>query len=184
LARENGEGKAGTFEAPFTIPDLTSGAALRVSSVVLSKGREPAGTEVAGVKNKQKLLANNPLIADGQKLVPNVTRVFQAGQTLLAYVEVYDPKLPNGAPPNFQRAEVQASLSLYSTNKKIRETSPVRVNRLSEDRNGTLPVWLQLSTASLAPGRYDCQVNLIDEFGRKFAFPRLPVAVVSGTTAF
>jgi VWFA-related protein len=182
VARENGEGKIGTFERIFTIPDLAgSGAAsaLRVSSLVLSSGRQPAGSQVAGVKNEQKLLAQNPLLADGQQLVPNVTRVFPKGQDLLAYVEVYDPKIPEGLPQNFQRADVQAVLALYSADRQIYQTNPVRVTRLNPDRPGTLPVSIQAATSSLAPGRYTCQVSLIDEFGRRFAFTREALAIIS-----
>ena len=54
VARENGEGKVGTFESPFTVPDLAAGNALRVSSIVLSNQREPADQQVAGIKNKQE----------------------------------------------------------------------------------------------------------------------------------
>ncbi len=183
VARENGEGKTGTFEEPFTVPDLANGTALRISSLILSNGREPAATQVAGVKNSRKLTASNPLLADGQKLVPNVTRVFQTGQKLLAYVEVYDPKIPDALPENFRRADVEASLSLYQGPKKVSETNSVRVNRLIESRPDTAPVWLQLSTASVQPGRYECQVNLIDELGRKFAFPRTSLVVMSGPPA-
>ena len=178
VARENGEGKVGTFETPFSIPDLANGTALRVSSVIFSNQRSPISDQVAGVKNSKKLLLNNPLIQQGQKLVPNVTKVFQPGQNMLVYTEVYDPKIPDSLPENFRRADVEASLAFYRGNQKIFETPPVRANRLSEQRDATLPVWLQLSMASIKPGRYDCQLNLIDEFGRKFAFPRALVAVV------
>ena len=176
VARENGEGKIGTYEADLTVPDLDRGTALRVSSIVLSNQREPAGTQVAGVKNSRKLTAKNPLISDGQKLVPNVTRVFNPGQKMLVYLEVYDPKIPDGMPQNFRRAAVEASVALYRDKKKIFETPAVRANHLSDDREGTLPVWLQFPTSSIPAGRYDCQVNLIDEFGRKFAFPRTSIA--------
>jgi hypothetical protein len=30
----------------------------------------------------------------------------------------------------------------------------------------------------LKPGKYVCQVNIIDELGRKFAFPRTPVVLL------
>jgi VWFA-related protein len=178
VARENGEGKTGTFETPFTIPDLASGQALRVSSVVLSNQREPIAQEVAGVKNDKKLLANNPLIENGQKLVPNVTRVFRPGQNILVYVEVYDPTIPDSLPESFRHPAVEASVALYQKTTKIFETEPVRVNRLIGSRAGTLPIWLQMATAKLPLGRYDCQINLIDEFGRKFAFPRTVLAIL------
>lgn len=178
VARENGEGKIGTFETPFTIPDLAAAKALRVSSLVLSSQREPVSQQVAGVKNDKKLLANNPLIDNGQKLMPNVTRVFRPGQNLLVYVEVYDPAIPDSLPENFRRADVEATLAFYQGGKKVFESKPVRANRLNDKREGTLPVWLQVPIASLQPGTYECQVNLIDEFGRKFAFPRASMAVL------
>jgi VWFA-related protein len=181
VARENGEGKTGTFETPFTIPDLASGEALRFSSVILSNQREPVAQQVAGVKNDKKLVANNPLIDNGQKLLPNVTRVFRPGQNVLVYVEVYDPTIPDSLPENFRRADVEASVALYQNSNKVLETEPVRASRLNEKRPGTLPIWLQVPAAKLQLGQYECQINLIDEFGRKFAFPRTALAVIPNT---
>ncbi len=181
IARENGEGKVGTFEAPFSIPDLASAKALRTSSLILSNQREPISGQVAGVKNSKKLLAQNPLIDNGQKLVPNVTKVFRPAQELLAYVEVYDPAIPSQFGPNFQRADVEANVAFYQNNRKVYESALVRASRLSEGRAGTLPVWLQVPVAQLPPGKYECQVNLIDQVGRKFAFPRSPLAVLPAT---
>lgn len=178
VARENGEGKIGTFETPFTIPDLVAGKVLRTSSVILSNQREPVSDQMAGVKNAKKLLANNPLIDNGQKLVPNVTKVFRPGQNMLAYLEVYDPTIPESLPENFRRADVEATLALYQSSRKVFETQPVRANRLNDKRQDTLPVWLQVPISSIQPGKYECQVNLIDEFGRKFAFPRTSMAVL------
>lgn len=178
VARENGEGKVGTYELKFTIPDVNTAKTLRVSSVVLSNQRDAVVSQVAGVKNSKKLVENNPLISDGKKLVPNVTKVFRTNQSLLAYVEVYDPNIPDSLPENFKRANVSASLALYKDDKKIFESPAVRANRLAENRTGTLPVWLQMSMAKIPPGTYDAQVNLIDEFGKKFAFPRTSLAVL------
>jgi VWFA-related protein len=178
VARENGEGKVGTFEMPFTIPDLDAAKTLRVSSVVVSNQREPVTDQVGGVNNSKKLVARNPLIADGQKLVPNVTKVFRPGQDMLVYVEVYDPGLPEALPENFRRPEVEASLAFYTADRKVFETPSASASRLAAQRFSTLPVWLKLKVNDLKPGRYQCQINLIDEFGHKFAFPRTAVAVV------
>ncbi len=179
VARENGEGKVGTYEAKFVVPDVGTEKTLRVSSVILSNQRDPIATQVAGVKNSKKLVQNNPLIADGKKLVPNVTKVFRVNQSMLVYVEVYDPNIPDFMPENFRRADVSASLALYKDDKKVFESPAVRANRLSETRPGTLPVWLQMSMAKIPPGTYDAQVNLIDQSGKKFAFPRSSVAVLN-----
>ena len=181
VARENGEGKVGTFETPFVVPDLTGAKTLKTSSVILSNQRDPVAQQVGGVTNDKKLLANNPLIDNSQKLVPNVTKVFRPGQNMLVYVEVYDPTIPDSLPENFRRADVEATLALYQNDKKVFETAPVRANRLNDKRVGTLPVWLQVPIAKVPPGKYQCQVNLIDEFGRKFAFPRTALAVLPST---
>jgi hypothetical protein len=39
------------------------------------------------------------------------------------------------------------------------------------------PFQFQATLAKLTPGRYTCQVNVVDELGRKFAFARTPVVV-------
>src|SRR5205085_8321291 len=96
VARENGEGQVGTFETPFRVPDLASGSALRLSSLVFSNQR---GQQAAGVKNSKKLLEQDPLIdSAGQKTVPNVLRIFRPGQDLFVYLEVYDPTIPEALP--------------------------------------------------------------------------------------
>jgi VWFA-related protein len=72
VARENGEGKMGTFETTFTIPDLAAEKTLRLSSLVLSNGTQPLNQQLGGAKNSKKLTAQNPLISkEGEKLVPN-----------------------------------------------------------------------------------------------------------------
>ncbi|MGH9583238.1 MAG: VWA domain-containing protein, partial [Bryobacteraceae bacterium] len=177
VARENGAGKTGTFETPFTIPDLDAQKRLRVSSVVLSNQREPVKQQVAGVKNSKKLIAGNPLIENGQKLMPNVTRVFRPGQKVMVYVEVYDPALPQDLPERLRRPDIEANLALYRGGKKVFDTAEVRESRLDPKRAETLPVWLEFPVGSLTPGEYECQVDLIDELGRKFAFPRRPLAI-------
>ena len=178
VARENGMGKVGTFETPFTVPDLNSEKRLRTSSLVLSNQREAVAEQVGGVKNSKKLVAANPLIADGKQLMPNITKVFRPGQSMLAYVEVYDPTIPDFLPENFRRANIQASLALYQNNKKVFESPAVRANKLTESRDATLPIWLQIPLTNIRPGKYACQVNLIDDFGRKFSFERAAIAVL------
>jgi VWFA-related protein len=181
VARENGEGKTGTFETPFNVPDLAAAKSLRASSLVLSSQRQPVSAQVGGVKNGKKLLAENPLIQNGEQLVPSVTKVFRPGQKLFAFVEVYDPKIPDALPENFRRPEVEASLAVYRGDKKVLETPPARATLLDPRRPAALPVWLELAVDKIPAGKYECQVNLIDEFGSKFAFPRSSFAIIGST---
>jgi hypothetical protein len=146
---------------------------------VISNQRAPLSDQIAGVKNAKKLVSENPLIDNGQKLVPNVTKVFRPDQNLLVYLEVYDPGSPGNLPENIQVADVEATLAFFKDNKKVFETQPVRAGRAIEGRAGALPLRLTIPLGQIQPGRYQCQLNVIDELGRKFAFPRTALAVLA-----
>jgi VWFA-related protein len=179
VARENGEGKVGTFETPFTVPDLAGRNTLKLSSVIFSNQR---GQTIAGVKNSKQLLENNPLVdSSGRKIVPNVLRVFRPGHELNVFLEVYDPTAPGDLPQNFRPTSVTANIALYAGDRKIMETAPVRVNRADPKRPAVVPLHMQAPLKELKPGQYICQVNVIDELGRKFAFPRAPVVLLAPT---
>ncbi len=168
LTRENRTGKMGTFETAFQVPDLLAeDKGLRLSSIVWSSQREPLTAAVGAAGVKKKLLATHPLIQDGQKLIPSITRVFRKDQTLYVYFEVYDP----GLDPRQKTPDLAASLSFFRDRTKAFETSPVRVSQIGARPNAA-PFQFQLPLASLAPGPYTCQVNVVDEVGRKFAFSR------------
>jgi hypothetical protein len=180
VARENGEGKVGTFQTSFTVPQLENEKTLRLSSLIVSNQIQPVKEQLAGAKNSKKVLDQDPLIGEnGQKMVPNVTRVFRPEQTLYAFLELYDPTVPENLPQNFKIASVASSLALYSGDTKVFETVPVQLRRFNARREGTMNLRFQTPLAKLKPGRYTCQVNVIDELGHKFAFPRIGLVVVS-----
>jgi hypothetical protein len=188
VARENGEGKAGTFQTPFTVPDLTSGNALRLSSVILSNQVQALKEQIAGAKNNKKLVAEDPLIDEaGDKIMPNVTHVFRPSQKLSIYLELYDPgtmQFPGqtqgtGASGGAGLTSIMASVAFYQGDKKVMETPPVRANRINPKRPGVVSLRLQTLLKSLPEGQYVCQVNVIDQLGHKFAFPRNTIALMA-----
>jgi hypothetical protein len=61
------------------------------------------------------------------------------------------------------------------------ETPAVRVNRVDAKRPGVVALRLQTLLKSLPAGQYMCQVNVIDQLGHKFAFPRSSIAVLADT---
>jgi len=176
LAREDLTGKMGTFETKFTVPDLNSTKALRISSVILSSQKEAvaAAVGVADKKSEKKLLVIHPLVQDGQKIVPSITRVFRKDQTLYVYFEVYDPDMdPDRKIPN-----LFAGLELMQGARKAFTSQPVRVNRLATTRPGVAAFEFQVPLTRFQPGEYVAQVNAIDELGKKFAFPRSSMVVL------
>jgi len=175
LARENETGKMGTYETKFTIPDLAPDqAALKTSSVIWSNQRQSLNDSLASADNKKKLVESDPLVQDGRKLIPSITHVFRKDQNLYVYLEVYDPGVTGAqAMPS-----VAATLTFYRGKTKSFESQPVRMDAFALKRAQTLPIEFQAPLAQLAPGRYTCQVNIVDENGRKFGFARTEIVVL------
>jgi VWFA-related protein len=169
LARENQTGKMGTFEAPFTIPDIAAlPAGMHLSSVIWSNQRQPINTAVGNAGARKKDLAVDPLIQDGQKLLPSITRVFRKDQNLFVYLEVYD----SAGDPTDKKPNVAATLTFYKGKKKAFESKPVQLTEAVTGRPNTVPLQFQVPLSKLTAGKYVAQVNIIDEQAKKFAFPR------------
>jgi VWFA-related protein len=179
LARENQTGKMGTFETPtFIIPDLSLQKSLRLSSVIYSSQKDPVASAVGSATNDKKVISNHPLIQDGQKLVPSITRVFRKDQNMYVYFEVYDPTQNDQKQP-----DLQAAVALYRGARKVYESTPVQVKKLSTTRPGIAPFNFQIPLAKIPTGQYTVQVNVFDETGKKFAFPRNTVIILPEQTA-
>ena len=172
LARENETGKMGTFESKFVVPDLTAEQKyLPISSVVLSNQRQKLETAVATAERDKKLLAQHPLIEDGQKLVPSVTRVFRKDQNLYVYLETYQPLAETTQP-------VMARVSFYRGTVKAFETEPLEVTDGLNPKTKAVPLRFSVPLEKLQPGRYTCQVSVLDPTARKFAFWRAPMVLL------
>jgi VWFA-related protein len=155
VVRENVSGLMGSFEAPIVVPELKT-APLKVSSVLLSTQQAPAKD------NK-----DNPLIKNGEQLIPNITHLVGKDQRLLFYYEVYDPAAADNAP------DVRSSLAFYKGRVKVFETPVISRAQIDDPARKAAVFQLEVPPGSLPPGLYTCQVNIIDSVAGKFAFPRL-----------
>jgi VWFA-related protein len=172
LARENETGKMGTFETKFEVPDLgTEQKYLPISSVVLSNQRQKLDAAVATAEKDKKILAAHPLIQDGVKLVPSVTRVFRTDQNLYVYLEAYQPAADTTQP-------VTAYVSFYRGKVKAFQTETLHVSEGLNPKTKAVPLRFSVPLAKLQPGRYTCQVSVMDPTAQKFAFWRAPVVVL------
>jgi VWFA-related protein len=177
VVRENQTGAIGSFETLINVPDLKK-APVKLSSVVLSNQRTP-------VKDKN---STNPLDRDGVQWVPNVAHVFRQDQHLYLLYEVYDPTREKGAPaqaasPGLSRREegpvrVLTSMELLSGGVKVYETPVVTATNLNDPQRGAVAFQFDVPLADLKPGTYVCQINVIDDAGGSFSFPRLAVRVL------
>jgi len=155
VVRENVSGLMGSFEAPIVVPELKT-APLKVSSVLLSTQQAPA-----------KDSKDNPLIKNGEQLIPNLTHIVGKDQKLLFYYEVYDPAAADNAP------DVRSSLAFYKGRVKVFETPVISRAQIDDPARRAAVFQLEVPPGSLPPGLYTCQVNIIDSVAGKFAFPRL-----------
>jgi hypothetical protein len=162
LARENQEGKLGTFEARFTVPDLDQGTAAAVSSLVLGTGRETLAALVGSAGKPKKTGMLNPLVSDGKKLAPSVTHVFRRPQTMTVFGETYTP----GA---------IARLALFHGKKQIWQSAPLRP---APGRAGAFTLETAVRLGRLQPGDYICQLTVVDPAGQKYDVRRVPLSVV------
>jgi VWFA-related protein len=161
VVRENGNGTFGSFESDITVPDLRA-APVKVSSVVF-------GTQVQPDTRRD---GRNPLSRDGSELLPSVTHVVSTRQPLYFYYEVYDPsRTPAGD------VKLQTTLSFFRGKVRLYETPPVELTRVSAADRHAAVFQLSVPAASLKPGFYVCQVNIIDDVAGRFVFPRLALLV-------
>jgi VWFA-related protein len=179
LARDDETGRIGTYQTNFDIPNLNKEVKrVPISSVVLSSQRvdlQDALYDAEKKKEKEKETVVNPLVQDGKKLVPSVTRVFSTSREMYVYLQVYKPSVVNSLPSN---QPLFGFVSLYRGNQKVFETPPTAVIPAVASRLGTMPLSFTVTMDRLPPGEYDCQVTILDPTTLKSNFWRAPVLLV------
>jgi VWFA-related protein len=174
VARENENGRLGTFETKFTIPDLAAEQSwLRTSSVVWGSQRIQLDKNIGAATRNDKSARNNPLVREGAKLVPSITKVIREGGELFVLFEVYEPGVTSG-----QGIDIEASVSLFNRKGKALESEPVVLDTKTDAKTPSVPVLLRVPLANLPPGNYLCQVSVVDKTSGKFAFHRTPMVIL------
>ncbi len=165
LARDAETGRIGTYQTAFVIPNLNKEEKrIAISSVILSSQRVDLKEALYNaVKGKDRAETANPLVRNGQKLIPSVTRVFSKSRDMYVYLQAYEQ-----GPETFQ--PLIAFVSLYAGQKKAFETQPIVVKSGANDRLKTAPLEFSLALRQLPPGKYDCQVTVLNPTGQKAAF--------------
>jgi hypothetical protein len=113
----------------------------------------------------------NPLIRNGQKLIPSVTRVFSKQHNMYVYLQAYQRRLSDVQP-------LVAMVSFYRGQEKAFETEPVEISEATNGRLKTVPLDFDIPLDKLAPGKYECQVTVLNPTEQRAAFWRAPVLIV------
>ena len=157
VVRENQDGTFGSYETDIVVPDVKRDA-VKLSSVVVGTQLQP------GARKNDR----NPLVRDGRELVPNVTHVVSSGQHLYFYYEVYEPATP---------VKLLTSIAFFRGRQRLFETPVVETTQLTAPDRKTAVFQFDVPAASLPPGLYTCQINVIDDSAGTFQFPRMQLYV-------
>jgi hypothetical protein len=168
LARNNETGRIGTYETAFTVPNLNKEQqGIPISSVVLSS-QSVEMTDAIDAGNKMQ--AANPLVADGRKLIPSVTRVFSKSREMYVYLQAYQREAGNTQP-------LVAFATFYQGQAKALETAPIEVTQGMDPKSKAVPLSLSISLADLNPGEYTCQVTVRSLITQKTAHWQAPIVI-------
>jgi hypothetical protein len=171
LARDDETGRIGTFMSKFVIPNLNKeDKRIPISSVVLSAQRMDTH-DALYTAGKDKEQVANPLVDQGQKLIPSVTRVFSKSRDMFVYLQAYEPTAQSVQP-------LVAFVTFYRGQNKAFETAPLPVTEGVNNRLKTVPLRFDLALEKLPPGKYNCQVTVLDPTSQKAAFWQAPVMLV------
>jgi hypothetical protein len=172
LARDAETGRMGTYQASFTVPNLVKEESrVPISSVVLGSQRVPLADSLYSVQQKVDAEAVNPLVFDGQKLIPSVTRVFRRDRDFYVFLQAYERGADTTRP-------LVAFVTFYQGDAKAFETPPLTATEPLDPASKALSLRFSLSVEALPPGAYDCQVTVLDPTGQKAAFWRAPIVLV------
>jgi hypothetical protein len=167
VVRENQTGRMGSFEADINLPEMKK-VPLKMSSIVLASMRQPS---------KQQ----SPLVRGGEEYVPNISHVFRQDQHLYLLYEVYSPahEKPAGNQPKGTKPGINllSSLELIQGSTKVYETPVIQAKAINVEGRDAVSIELDVPLADLKPGSYLGQLNVIDDAGGSFAFPRFAVLV-------
>jgi NADP-dependent 3-hydroxy acid dehydrogenase YdfG len=167
VVRENQTGRMGSFEADIVLPDLKK-QPLKMSSIVLASLRQPSKK-------------SSPLVREGEEYVPNISHVFRQDQHLYLLYEVYGPtrEKPAGNQPKGAKAGINllSSLELLQGSNKVYQTPLVQAKTMNVQGRDAVAIELDVPLAGLKAGSYICQLNVVDDAGGSFAFPRFAVLI-------
>jgi VWFA-related protein len=170
LARDDETGRIGTYLNKFVVPNLNKEQKrIPISSVVLSGQRVDKRDALFTAKDKTPSV--NPLIQNGQQLIPSVTRVFSRSRDLYVYLQAYERGVTAMQP-------LVAFVTFYRGQTKAFETPPLPVTEGMDPKSKAVPLGFSLALNKLQPGRYNCQVTVVDTTGQKAAFWQAPVMLV------
>ena len=199
VVRENETGRMGSFETDINVPDLRK-VPVKLSSVVLASQRIPAGKKSDSllIRDGQQIVPNlahvftrnqhlyflyevyNPAKATGAAEQSNnlSSRPERSGAEGPA-VAASQPKQKGSKNKDTATTPVRVltSIEFLSNGLKVYETPLIQATQLNVPARDAIAFQFDVPLTDLKSGLYTCQVNVIDDAGGSFTFPRMAVLV-------
>ena len=152
---------------------IHSAAGTQLSATLINCFVQPVGDAIYSVQRtvSDKNVTADPLIYDGQRLIPSVTRVFSKQRDMFVFLQAYERGATATEP-------LVAFVTFYKGDAKALETAPLPVVDGLDARSKAVPLRFSVPLGGLEAGRYDCQVTVLDPASQKAAFWRATVVLV------
>jgi hypothetical protein len=137
--------------------------------VVLTSERVAPDDALFTVKQKVAAEVANPLVSDGQKLIPAVGRAFSASRPLYVLAEAYERDTTELRP-------LVAYVTLYREDGTGLEFAPVRVETWNP-KTRALPIRFDFTPGQIPAGAYTFQLTVLDPARGEAVFRRMEITV-------
>ena len=172
LAREGTTGRIGTFQKSFIVPNLErEKTRLPISSVVIGSQHAASNEALYSVHQKVISDAAHPLTQNGRKLLPSVTRMYDANRPLFVLLHAYRHDATATDP-------LVAFVTLFRDGEKSFESAPMVFSEPWSANARAIPIRLEVPPGQVQPGAYDCQVTVLDPEAARAAFWRAAIVLV------
>ena len=122
-------------------------------------------------KDQAKASAVDPLIVEGGKLIPSVTRVFSRSRPMYVFLQGYEPGAATPKP-------IVGFVTIFQEGAQKMQAQPIAVTPAATAKLAAVPLSFHVDLAALTPGDFDCQVTVADPSTGKSNFWRAPIKVV------
>ena len=154
----------GKLEQPLVV-DPNDGSQFGLSGLALSKEVHRV-SELETALDAELLEGRAPLVALGLQFTPTGANRFKATDTATMYLEIYEPLLVGGNPP---QVGVQLKLVDRKTGEQKVDSGVVEVASFIRAGNPVIAVGLKLPVSALAAGSYRVDLTALDSAGKSVA---------------
>lgn len=153
VVRDENTNRTGLVQQGLNVPSFEKKEALQTSSVILSKSIQPA-PETREIHER--------FVLGDVKIIPNVNNIFESGEWLGTYLQVYNFVLDQST----LEPEIRVRYTLRKGGKVIQESIDTRGDTVQYYSPQRLVLIRQIELKEMEAGTYQVEVEVEDEIGQ------------------